>query len=155
MVKNVSDSAMTVKNMFATFSSDSWSVDKILEYCIYDNGDYAMEVQYANILDKYRDYFENSTNGYIDTVKVPSKYYNDPSGFAEYYYGNAGLWFIVLYFAKIQTALDFNESSITVLRYDALNALNKLFLKYADEISDSKNDPTTFSGSETNSSGNN
>jgi hypothetical protein len=144
-VKNASSNAKTVKEMLNAFPNDTWSIDKVLTYGIYDSGSAIMEVQIGNILDKYRSYLEYSGNDYTDTIDVPEEYYYMPSSFANYFYGDPQLDFLVLYFAKIPTAMEFNKPKITVLKYSALDMLNRLLAKENADVVYTKSNPEVFS----------
>lgn len=143
-IKNASSGATTVKSMMQEFPNDAWSIDHALYFGIYNNGEAIMQVQDGILLDRFRAFFEDPTNGYIDTVTVPEDCYYMPSLFAERYYGDAQLDFLVLYFAKIPSALEFDKPSITVLRYDAISLINTMFVRYRSAIEDSKANPTYF-----------
>ena len=144
-IKNTSDSAKTVKAMLTSFSSDSWSIDGTMEYIGYNNGENTNIITAYSILDNYRSFFENPSNNYVEEVDVDKKYYQNVSAFSEYYYGTSGLYWLILYFSKIPSNMKFTKPRITVLRYDALGLLNKLLVKYKDDIIESKNNPTTYS----------
>ena len=146
-VKNVSDSAKTLKNLFNSFSADSWNIDKVMMYGGYNNGENTSIVEMYSILDNYRSFLENPSNQYEEEVDVDSKYYQNVSAFSEFYYGTSQLWWLILWSAKIPSNIEFIKPRIKVIRYDTLNLLNKIFVKYEDNISESKNEPQIYSAS--------
>ena len=140
-VRNLSSSATTVKSQYNLLSADSWNIDRTLMYCNYDN---AAIIQDEIILDKYMSYFSTT----LIEVDVDEKYYYSPHLFASDYYGDPGLYFIVLYFANMTSIFDFNKPKITVLPYERINDLNKLFSKYRKEVDANKKNPPLYNSSD-------
>ena len=137
MAKNSSASEKTIKDTLYAMSSDTWLIDNTVTYGNYANKSYIVD---GNILDDYRDYFEN----YLVTVEVADRYFYSPSMFAEDYYGTPDLDFLVMYFANITTLFDFNQSSITVLDKSHLTDINKLIVNKKTAVSDSYSSPTDY-----------
>lgn len=136
--KNLSSDASSIRKMMTSFNSDLWDIDRVLYYCEYRK---SAIVQSDILLNKYRNYFDQ----YIETIKLDSKYYYCPQRFAEDFYGDAGLDFLVLYFANMTSLFEFNTPTIKVLRYDKLKDFNKLVTKYKTDIDNSKKNPTDYS----------
>lgn len=134
---NPSAKETTVKDMVSLLPSDMWSLDRVLYYCKYND---AAIVQCGLLLEKFRDYFSQ----YLDTVGVDEKYYYCPQRFAEDFYGDAGLDFLVLYFAGMTCNLDFCKPSIKVLRYDKMKEINQMIVRYKNEIDGSREDPPSY-----------
>ena len=137
MVSNISNSDKTIKSMYMDIDSDNYTIDKTLLYCNYNDENI---ISFGNIMDNYRDYFEQ----YLVEVDVPKKFFYQPAAFAENYYGTPDLDFLVLYFAKILTLFDFNKEKIKVLPKSRLLELNKLFIQYKGEVDKSYREPTQF-----------
>ena len=137
-VKNNSESARTVKAMWELLPSDNWSIDRGLTYCCYNN---ASVVQDDLILDKYYSYFEQ----YLIEIEIDEKYYYSPQLFANDYYGDPGLDYLVLYFAGLSSNFEFNKPRIKVLEYSHLKDLNQLYTFYRKSIDESKTNPTVYS----------
>lgn len=137
MVKNFSSSQKTVKNTIVAAQNDTWVIDKILLYANYMN---LSILPSGTVMDDYYDYFESLTV----EVEVPEKFYYSPSGFAEYYYGDAGLDFLVLYFAKIPSLFEFNKPKITVFPVEYLKEFNKMATFKKKEVIESKNNPKEY-----------
>lgn len=136
-VKNFSSTQKTFKSIIAGSTSDIYSIDKIILYGNYLN--YSL-MPIGTILDDYYDYFETLCR----EVEVPERFYYSPSGFAEYLYGDAGLDFLVLYFAKIPTLFEFNQPKITVFPPEYLKDFNKLTTYKKAEVEDSRNNPPVY-----------
>lgn len=137
-IVNVSSKEKTVKSTYQLLASDNFSVDKFIYYCHYNTKDYQIEID--NILDNYRDYFETK----LVEVTVPPKFYYQPAAFAENYYGTPDLDFLVLYFAKISTLLEFNREKIMVLPQTEMLKINRLIVEYKDEVQYSYDHPTDY-----------
>lgn len=137
-VTNTSERAQTIKDMYNLLPSDAWSIDKALYYCVYEN---ASVVQLKLLLDTYYSYFSQ----YLVEVNVDEKYFYCPQMFAKDYYGDAGLDFLVLYFAKMTTNFDFTKKKIKILDYAKLKEINQLFTKYKTQIENSKSNPPAYS----------
>ena len=137
MVSNVSNNDKTLKTMLMNLESDNYTIDKILLYCNYKNENI---FSFGNILDDYRDYFEQ----YLVEVDVPKRFFYQPAAFAENYYGTPDLDFLVLYFAKIPTLFDFTKDKIKVLPNSRLLELNKLFVQYKTIVDKSYREPVMF-----------
>ena len=99
-----------------------------------------MIIPVENILDKYRDYFEN----FLEDTTINENYFYSPAAFAENYYGTPDLDFIVLYFAKMTSIFEFNKKNIKVLPNSRLTELNQLFVKYKAEVEESRNSPEEY-----------
>lgn len=140
-VKNVSENASTIKDMYELLPSDNWQIDRCLYYCIYEN---AGIVQLDLLFDKYYHYFEQ----YISEIDLDEKYYYCPQRFAEDYYGDAGLDFLVLYFANMSSNFEFNRPKIKVLQYAKLKEINQLFTQFKKEIDSSKKNPPSYASSD-------
>lgn len=138
MVSNISNNENTLKSMLSVMNSDNYTIDKSILYCTYKNKDNIY--QYTNILDNYRDYFEQ----YLVEMEVPKKFYYQPAAFAENYYGTADLDFLVLYFAKMTSLFEFTKPKIKVLPSSRLLEINRLFTEYKDEVKDSYNNPDEY-----------
>lgn len=137
-VSNTSNREKTLKSMLSVIDNDLYTIDKTLLYCTYNNsGDV---VEFGNILDDYRDYFEK----YLEDTEVPKHMFYQPAAFAEKYYGTPDLDFIVLYFAKMKSLFDFKQNKIKVLPKHRLHELNKLFIKYKNKVEGSYKNPTNF-----------
>lgn len=139
-VKNSSSGATTIKAMYELMPSDKWTLDKCLLYCNYDN---AAVVQCDLLLDKYYSYFEQ----YLIEIDVDEKYYYQPALFANDYYGDPELDFLVLYFANMTSLFDFTKPKIKVLNYAYLQDINKLFTNYKTVVEDNKKNPPLYSSS--------
>jgi len=137
MAKNQSNSKKTIKDVFDAFSSDSWNIEKTLFYGNYEN---IITVPVENLLDKYRDYFEN----YLEEVEVPERCFYSPTMFSQIYYGTPDLDFLILYFANITSLFDFKKKKIKILPKTKLTELNQLFVKYKDEIENSNSFPEEY-----------
>ena len=136
--KNLSSNAVSIRKMMTSFNSDLWDIDRVLYYCEYRK---SAIVQTDILLNKYRNYFDQ----YLDTITLDPKYYYNPQRFAEDFYGDASLDFLVLYFTNMTSLFDFNTATIKVLSYDKLKDFNKLVIKYKADIDDSKKNPTEYS----------
>ncbi len=136
-VKNNSESARTVKAMWDSMPSDNWSIDRSLTYCCYDE---ASIVQDDLILDKYYSYFEQ----FLVEIEIDEKYYYSPQLFANDYYGDPGLDYIVLYFAGMTSNFDFVRPKIKVLEYSHLKELNQLYTFYKKTIDNNKINPSVY-----------
>ena len=139
--KNQSSYETTIRGMMKTFPNDNWDIDRILYYCIYEN---AAQVQCDLLLNSYREYFEE----YLEEIEVDPKYYYEPAKFAEDFYGDAALDFLVLYFAEMSSAFEFKKPKIKVLKYSKLADFNKMVVKYKTEINGSKTAPKSYSASD-------
>ena len=134
---NPSSKETTVKDMVSLLPSDMWSLDRVLYYCKYND---AAIVQCGLLLERFRDYFEQ----YLDTASIDEKYYYCPQMFAEDYYGDAGLDFLVLYFAGMTSNLDFDKPSVKVLRYDKMREINQMIVRYKSDVDASREDPPSY-----------
>lgn len=137
MVSNISNNDKTIKTMFTDLDSDNYTIDKILLYCNYNNENL---VSFENILDNYRDYFDQ----YLVEVELPKRFYYQPAAFAENYYGTPDLDFLVLYFAKMLSMFEFKTEKIKVLPKSRLLEINKLFVEYKTIVTESYKHPTGF-----------
>ena len=144
-VKNTSEKALTIKDMWNLMPSDNWVIDRSIYYCVYDN---ASIVQLYFLLDKYYYYFQQ----FLVEVNIDEKYYYSPQLFAQDYYGDAGLDFLIMYFANITSNFEFNKPKIKVLDYTKLKDINKLFVRYKNIIDTSKTNPPVYTSSDTESS---
>ena len=77
-VKNISNSATTIKSMYDLLPSDTWSIDRCITFCCYDG---KANVQDECILDKYYHYLEQ----YVIEIDLDQKYYYNPQLFAKDY----------------------------------------------------------------------
>ena len=137
-VSNASSMQNTIKDMVDMMDRDNYTIDKTLTYCRYKT--MSSQVVLGNILDNYRDYFEQ----FLIEEKLDKKYWNQPAYFAEDYYGTPDLDFIVLYFAKISTLFDFKKDKIKVLPRSRIPELNKLFVEYRTIVKNSYNNPLIY-----------
>ena len=137
-VKNVSSNEKTIKGMYQLLDSDNYTIDKFIYYCTYNGNEF--QIQLGNILDNYRDYFDR----FLIKMSVPEKFFYQPAAFAENYYGTPDLDFLVLYFAKMSSLFDFTQSEITVLPKDKILEINRLILKYKDDVKNSYDHPTEY-----------
>lgn len=144
-VKNTSEKALTIKDMWNLMPSDNWVIDRSIYYCVYEN---ASIVQLYFLLDKYYYYFQQ----FLVEVNIDEKYYYSPQLFAQDYYGDAGLDFLIMYFANITSNFEFNKPKIKVLDYTKLKDINKLFVRYKNIIDTSKTNPPVYTSSDTESS---
>ena len=135
---NLSNTSNTVKVEKSLMDSDTYCIEKTLTYCKYKT--VGTKVVLGNILDYYRDYFEQ----FLVEEKLDKKYWNQPAYFAEDYYGTADLDFLVLYFARISTLFDFNKKKIKVLPRERIPEINKLFVEYRKYVTDSYNNPVMY-----------
>lgn len=133
-VSNVSSNEKTLKNMLTVIPDDNYTIDKTLLYCKYESD---TQVELGNILDIYRDYFEK----FLITMDIPEKFYYQPAAFSENYYGTPDLDFVVLYFANMTSLFEFNKPKIKVLDKTRLLELNRLFVAYNNQVTDSYNNP--------------
>ena len=118
--------------------SDVWQIDNMELFCRYKNNVFPI----ANILDDYRDYFEQ--DGFLEEISLDKKYYYSPARFAEDYYGTPDLDFLVMYFAKVTSLFEFNRKTIKVLSPERLRDVNRLIVKYKDVVKQSKENPTQY-----------
>jgi hypothetical protein len=136
-VSNPSQRETTVKDMVSMMPSDMWSIDRMTYYCKYQS---ASIVQESFLLEKFRDYFSQ----YLETITLDPKYYFSPSMFAEDYYGDAGLDFMVLYFANMSTLMEFCKPKIKVLSYSHIKEINQMVVRYKGAIDDSYSNPPDY-----------
>lgn len=129
MVKNSSNSTKTINELITALPGDTWSIDNLIMYCNYNNTGILPEY---NILDDYRDYFEQ--NGFIHEVPLDTKFHYSPQAFAYNYYGTADLDFLVMYFGKVTTLFEFNTPTIKVLASDRLKDLNNLIIAHKEQV---------------------
>lgn len=134
---NKSTEATTLIGEYNQLNSDNWTLDRVLTYVKYQSN---LVVPYENILDNYNDYFDK----YLIEVEIDSKYFYKPTMYAYYYYGDASFWWILLYYSKIPTALDFNKKKIKILPKDKLKDLNQIFINYKEYINEVNNTPLEF-----------
>ena len=137
-IKNASNSINTIKEMSDSISSDNYIIDKTLLYCKYKTT--LTKVELGNILDYYRDYFDQ----FLVEEELDPKYWYQPAYFAEDYYGTPDLDFLVLYFARISTLLDFKKKKIKVLPNARLPEINKLFVENRVLVNKSFNTPLSY-----------
>jgi len=138
MAHNNSNKEKTINSMIMNIPLDTWQIDNFNIYCDYKNN----LITIKNILDDYRDYFEQ--DGFIEEIELDKKFYYAPARFADFYYGTPDLDFLVMYFAKIDSLFDFNKKTIKVLSPERLNDVNKLIIKYKDVVEKSKQDPIKY-----------
>ena len=133
MITNPSTKEKTIRMMYQLLSGDVWNADKFIKY-----GNYlgTADIVDENILDNYFDYFE------LEDIEVPEKFFYQPAAFAEYIYGSPDLDFIVLYFSKIPSMCEFNKKKIKILSPARLTELNKIAVKYKEQIDYSYSYPT-------------
>ena len=124
---NVSSKEKTIKSMYQILQNENYTLDKFIYYCEYGNN---TAVELGNILDNYRSYFEK----FLVTATLPEKFYYQPAAFAENYYGTPDLDFLVMYFSKIYTILDFNIPEIKVLPKDKILEVNRIIVKHKKEV---------------------
>lgn len=134
-LKNVSNKEKTVKSMYSLLPNDNYTVDKMILYCKYPDGTI---IELGNILDNYRDYFEQ----FLVDADVPESMFYQPAAFAEFFYGTPDLDFLVLYFAKMLSLFDFKKSKIKVLPKAKLLDVSRLFLNYKKTVEESYKNPT-------------
>lgn len=134
---NASNKEKTIKNMVEAIPGDSWTIDKILLY-----GNYLGKgnIIVGNILDNYRDYFEQ----FVVEVDLDPKFYYQPMAFAENYYGTPDLDFLVMYFSNIPTLFEFNKKKIKVLPKSYLLEINRIMTQYKKEVQESKENPIEY-----------
>lgn len=137
MIKNYSTSQKTFKATLSGAKTDIWALDRIITYSNYLD---ISLVPDGNILDDYYDYFETL----LEEVEIPERFFYSPTAFSEYYYGDPGLDFLVLFFANIPTLFEFNKSKIRVLPINMLKELNKLIIYKKNEVEKSKESPTRY-----------
>lgn len=135
--RNVSNSEKTIKNIHQMGSSDSWELSRVTMFMKYQKNTI---FPYYNILDNYRDYFDK----HLVEVEVDEKFFYSPTSFADYYYGDSLLDWLVLYFARISTLFDFNKKRIKVLPVDYMNEVNQIIVKYRSEVTENNNHPIEF-----------
>ena len=133
---NISSREKSVKSMLSLLESDNYTVDKTILYCNYKDN----IVSFGNILDNYRDYFEQFL---VDTDVSEDMYYQ-PALFAETYYGTPDLDFLVLYFAKMVSIFDFKKSKIKELPRAKILEINRLFIEYKNSVSGSYKNPEDY-----------
>jgi hypothetical protein len=133
-IKNNSNSQKTVKSTLKSIPGDFWTIDSVSMFCSYKG---RIVVPDGIILDDYRDYFEN----FLEDAEVPESMFYSPSLFSELVYGTPDLDFLVLYFAKMSSLFEFNESRIKVLPLTSLLDLNKLIVEMREEVRESKSNP--------------
>lgn len=136
-IVNNSSKATTIKNMIDLFPSDNWTITKALGFCCYDG---IVDIQDEFILDKYYNYLKD----FLIEVDVDPKYYYAPQTFAKDYYGDPKLDFLVLYFAGMTTIFEFKRPKIKVLDYTHLPDINRIFTKYSDYITESRENPKVY-----------
>lgn len=136
-VNNVSSKEKTIKGMYSLLESDTYTIDKVIKYCKYDND---IIVSFGNILDNYKDYFDQ----FLEEITLDPKFYYQPAAFAESYYGTPDLDFLVLYFANMTTLFQFNTKKIKVLPPSRLLEINRLFIEYKSIVKDSYSSPTEY-----------
>jgi len=134
MAKNISSDATTINRMLASMSNDIWTIDRTVYYINYNNKSI---IQNGSILDDYGDYFEQFT----ETVEVPERFFYSPSYFSEFMYGTPDLDFLVLYFAKMTTLFEFNQSKIKFLPKSRLIELNQLMNFKKKDVEKSYSNP--------------
>lgn len=137
-VSNISSTSNNIKEMTDLMVSDNYVIDKAILYCKYKSP--STQIMFGNILDNYRDYFEQ----YLVEEKVDKKYFYQPAYFAEDYYGTADLDFLVLYFSKITTLFEFDKPKIKVLPRERLTEINKLFVQYRTTVKESYDNPLIY-----------
>jgi hypothetical protein len=137
MPKNKSNIEKTVKSEILAMENDFWKVDSVEMLANYKN---LVLIPDGFLLDEYRDYFEN----FIEEINLDPKYHYSPTMFSEDYYGTADLDFLVLYFAKIPTAFEFNTPTIRVVSRAALTDFNKLVVQNKDMIEDNRLNPKKY-----------
>lgn len=135
MATNQSSREKTVKSMFQLLKNDVWTIDRTLLYSYYDKSNIYVV---GNILDNYRDYFDQ----FLEEVELPERFYYQPAAFSEYLYGTPDLDFLILYFARIATMLDFKKPKIMVLPRTRLTEINKLMTEYKNVVDSSYNNPS-------------
>jgi len=137
MIANKSNQEKTIKTELVLSKGDQWKIDNFVM-----SSDYLGEVILPDgfILDEYRDYFDN----FLQEIDLEEKYHYSPTLFAEDYYGTADLDFLVLYFAKMKSLFEFNIEKIQVLPLTSLVDLNKLMVKYGDQVKESRNNPVVY-----------
>ena len=137
-VTNISSKEKTIKNMYQLLDSDNYTVDKFIFYCKYNGDD--VQVELGNILDNYRDYFDQ----FLISMTIPEKFFYQPAAFAENYYGTPDLDFLVLYFAKMNSLFQFNKKEIKVLPKDKILEINRLMVQYKEAVTKSYNEPSKY-----------
>lgn len=134
---NVSNKESTVKKQFSAMESDNWSLRRTEIFIRYQTN---TVIPYESILDNYRDYLDK----YLVTVTLERKYWLQPAAFADHYYGDPGLDWMVLYFAKIPTLFEFNKKTIKVLPLTKMAEVNQILVKKRDDVNKSNSDPKTY-----------
>lgn len=137
MIKNPSTNEKTIKSELIASIRNKWHVDRFIKYSNYDG---LVFVPDLSLLDLYRDYFEQ----HLIEYEIDEKYYYSPSYFAKEYYGDSEMDFIVMYFAKMTSMFEFNRDRIMLLPVEFLQDINKLAIKYEDEINKSRSKPDKF-----------
>ncbi len=138
MATNNSYKQPTLMTQIEQIPSDVWQIDNMELFCQYKNNVFPI----ANILDDYRDYFEQDE--FLEEIQLDKKYYYAPARFAEDYYGTPDLDFLVMYFAKVTSLFEFNRKTIKVLSPERLRDVNRLIVKYKDVVKQSKENPTQY-----------
>lgn len=139
MATNQSNKEKTMDRVISAKSSDTWSIDNLITYYNYKN----MVVLPNNlVLDRYRDYFEQE--GFLVTMKLDEKFWYSPEAFSEYLYGTPDLDFLVLYFSKKSSIFEFKGDTIRVLSPERLKDVNKVMVKFKDEIRNNKDNPPLY-----------
>jgi hypothetical protein len=136
-VRNPSNSEKTIKGTLRMLPTDTWSIDSVSLYCNYDD---LFVLPDGFILDPYRDYFEN----FLEEIEVKEEFFYSPSLFSQVYYGTPDLDWMVLYFAKMTSLFEFNQSKIKILPLTSLLDLNKLIVFEKDKVRNSKSNPTEY-----------
>ena len=133
MIKNISTEQKTLKLQYLNFLNDNYSDLSTNMYCLYKD----TILPYKNILNDYFDYFEQ----YLEDYELDRKYHYQPAAFANMYYGDPGLDFIVMYFAGITTLYDFDRKKIKVLPLKYMDILNKVIVHHKDSIRENRTSP--------------
>lgn len=137
MVKNNADNENSIKNAIEQSKFDTWNDRSMYTYCNYRD---KMIVQEKFILEDYKNAFLDE----LEEIELPKEYWYQPAAFANYYYGTPELDFLVLYFAGIETMLDFNKEKIKVLPVHLVRTLLTIIEKHKDDVERSIQNPPTY-----------
>ena len=107
-LRAASDNILTIENL-------SHKVNFCNEFYVYDE----------NILKQYKNYLSN----FCIWLAIPENYYYKPELVAKKIYGSVDLWYLVLWFSNIPSAMEFNQDPIRVFNPSSISVLNSIINK--------------------------
>lgn len=113
--------------------SNKMTIDKLSRRINYNNEFYTYD---ENILHKYIGYLK----AYCIKIDCPQKYYYKPEYLAYDLYGSVDLWYLIMWFNDIPSAMDFNKPQVIVFNPSKMSVINTIISKQLKSFKRNENE---------------